>query len=73
MVKIYMKLVHEEDGWTFSFGTDDKLEEWEAQEKEWKEQGLSVAGDTVEDIGDADDIAEAIELINNQIVRQRQM
>ena len=67
MTKIYMNLVHEDGGWTFSFGTKDNLVAWEKQKRDWESDGLCCDGDSVEELGEAKDIGEAIELINRAI------
>jgi len=71
MAKIYMNKVHEDNGWTFSFGTKGDLVGWEDQKKEWEAQDLCCESDSVEELGDAKDIDEAIELINQAIEEQR--
>lgn len=71
MVKIYINKVHEDNGWTFSFGTKGDLVCWEDQKKEWEAQDLCCDGDSVEELGDAKDIDEAIELINQAIEEEK--
>lgn len=71
MAKIYMNKVHEDNGFTFSFGTKDALVGWEDQKREWEAQELCCESDSVEELGDAKDIDEAIQLINQAIEEER--
>ena len=47
MSKIYIRKVYEDSRYTISFGTDEDVEDWKAEEKEWIEQDLSVADDSI--------------------------
>ena len=47
MSKIYIRKVYEDSRHTISFGTDDDVKDWKAQEKEWIEQDFSVADDSI--------------------------
>ena len=47
MSKIYIRKVYEDSRYTISFGTDDDVKDWKAQEKEWIEQDFSVADDSI--------------------------
>ncbi len=71
MAKIYMNKVHEDNGFTFSFGTKGDLVGWEDQKREWEAQELCCESDSVEELGDAKDIDEAIQLINQAIEEER--
>ena len=71
MAKIYMNKVHEDNGWTFSFGLKGDVVAWEYQKKEWEAQDLCCENDSVEELGDAKDIDEAILLINKAIEEER--
>ena len=48
MSKIYIRKVYEDSRYTISFGTDEDVKDWKAEEKEWIEQDLSVADDSIE-------------------------
>ena len=48
MSKIYIRKVYENNKYTISFGTDKDIKNWKAEEKEWIEQDLSVADDSIE-------------------------
>ena len=48
MSKIYIRKVYEDSRYTISFGTDKDIKNWKAEEKEWIEQDLSVADDSIE-------------------------
>ena len=71
MPKIYMNKVHEDNGWTFSFGTKDDLVAWEQQKKDWESQDLCCESDIVLELGKAKDISEAVQLINQAIQKER--
>jgi len=47
MSKIYIRKVYEDSRYTISFGTDKDVKDWKAEEKEWIEQDLSVADDSI--------------------------
>jgi aminopeptidase-like protein len=47
MSKIYIRKVYEDSRYTISFGTDEDVKDWKAEEKEWIEQDLSVADDSI--------------------------
>ena len=71
MTKIYINKVHEDNGWTFSFGTKGDVVAWEEQKREWEAQELCCDSDSVEVLGDAKNIDEAINLINQAIEDNR--
>ena len=71
MAKIYMNKVHEDNGFTFSFGLNADVLAWEDQKREWEAQELCCEMDSVEELGDAKDIDEAIQLINQAIEEER--
>ena len=48
MSKIYIRKVYEDSRYIISFGTDEDAKNWKAEEKEWIEQDLSVADDSIE-------------------------
>ena len=48
MSKIYIRKVYEDSRYIISFGTDKDIKNWKAEEKEWIEQDLSVADDSIE-------------------------
>ena len=48
MSKIYIRKVYEDSRYTISFGTDEDVKDWKAEEKEWIKQDLSVADDSIE-------------------------
>ena len=48
MSKIYIRKVYEYSRYIISFGTDKDVKNWKAEEKEWIEQDLSVADDSIE-------------------------
>ena len=47
MNKIYIRKVYENNKYTISFGTEKDVKDWKAEEKEWIEQDLSVAEDSI--------------------------
>jgi len=67
-----MNKVHEDKGFTFSFGTKDSLKDWEDEKRDWEAQDLCCENDSVEELGDAKDIDEAIHLINLAIEMERE-
>tara|TARA_R100001015_G_C4569057_1_gene127425 strand:- start:93 stop:317 length:225 start_codon:yes stop_codon:yes gene_type:complete len=48
MSKIYIRKVYEDSKYTISFGTDEDVKDWKAEEKEWIKQDFSVADDSIE-------------------------
>ena len=50
-MKIYKRSVYEDQGYAISFGTEEDLNDWKQEEKDWIAQDFSVADDTIEQIG----------------------
>ena len=48
MAKIYIRKVYENNKHTISFGMDEDVKDWKAEEKEWIKQDFSVADDSIE-------------------------
>ena len=48
MSKIYIRKVYEDSRYIISFCTDKDIKNWKSEEKEWIEQDLSVADDSIE-------------------------
>ena len=67
MTKIFIRKVHEDSGWRISFGDKDDVKDWKEQEKDWEEQGLSCGDDSIEEIGDTDNLSELLTRINEEI------
>jgi len=54
-MKIYKRSVYEDQGYAISFGTEEDLEDWKQEEKDWIAQDFSVADDIIEQIGASTD------------------
>ena len=77
-MKIYKRSVYEDQGYAISFGTEEDLNDWKQEEKDWIAQDFSVADDTIEQIGVSTDknIGALLDTINkiisNEIMKRRQ-
>ena len=77
-MKIYKRSVYEDQGYAISFGTEEDLEDWKQEEKDWIAQDFSVANDTIEQIGVSTDknIGALLDTINkiisNEMMKRRQ-
>ena len=69
MTKIFMRTVHEDNGVSISFGTEKDIPYWKEEEKEWIDEELNCSDDTIEEIGDSDDIEKLLDRINGLIRR----
>ena len=70
MTKIYIRKVHDDKGYTISFGTEEDVKDWKEEEKEWEEQDFSVDDDSVELLCELKDnnLRELLQKINKEIV-----
>ena len=73
-MKIYKRSVYEDQGYTISFGTEEDLNDWKQEEKDWIAQDFSVADDTIQQIGVSTDknIGALLNTIN-QIISSEMM
>ena len=73
-MKIYKRSVYEDQGYTISFGTEEDLNDWKQEEKDWIAQDFSVADDKIEQIGVSTDknIGALLNTIN-QIISSEMM
>ena len=77
-MKIYKRSVYEDQGYVISFGTEEDLEDWKQEERDWIAQDFSVADDTIEQIGVSTDknIGALLDTINkiisNEMMKRRQ-
>ena len=77
-MKIYKRSVYEDQGYTISFGTEEDLNDWKQQEKDWIAQDFSVADDTIEQIGVSTDknigalLNTINEIISSEMMKRRQ-
>ena len=69
MTKIYIRKVYENNKYTISFGTDEDVNDWKEQEKEWIEQDFSIADDSVELLCELknNNLGEVLQKINREI------
>ena len=67
MTKIFVRRVHADSGWSITFGDKDDVADWKEEEKDWEEQGLSCGDDSIEEIGDTDNLSELLTRINEEI------
>ena len=67
--KIYIRKVYENNKYTISFGTDEDVKDWKAEEKEWIEQDFSVADDSIELLCELQNynLSEVLQKINKEI------
>jgi hypothetical protein len=65
--KVYVRRVHEDEGWSITFGLEEDVTEWKLEEQEWEEEGLSCGDDSIEEIGNTDDIDSLLGAINNEV------
>ena len=68
MTKIYIRKVYCDQGYTISFGTEEDVKDWKAEEKEWEEQDFSVADDSIELLCELKDnnLREVLQKINKE-------
>ena len=73
-MKIYKRSIYEDQGFTISFGTEEDLNDWKQEEKDWIAQDFSVADDKIEQIGVSTDknIGALLNTIN-QIISSEMM
>ena len=69
MNKIYIRKVYENNKYTISFGTEEDVKDWKAEEKEWIEQDFSVADDSIELLCELknNNLGEVLQKINEEI------
>ena len=76
-MKIYKRSVYEDQGYTISFGTEEDLNDWKQEEKDWIAQDFSVADDTIEQIGVSTDknigalLNTINEIISSEMMKRR--
>ena len=77
-MKIYKRSVYEDQGYTISFGTEEDLNDWKQEEKDWIAQDFSVADDTIEPIGVSTDknigalLNTINQIISSEMMKRRQ-
>ena len=77
-MKIYKRSVYEDQGYTISFGTEEDLNDWKQEEKDWIAQDFSVADDTIEQIGVSTDknigalLNTINQIISSEMMKRRQ-
>ena len=77
-MKIYKRSVYEDQGYTISFGTEEDLNDWKQEEKDWIAQDFSVADDTIEQIGVSTDknigalLNTINKIISSEMMKRRQ-
>ena len=77
-MKIYKRSVYEDQGYTISFGTEEDLNDWKQEEKDWIAQDFSVADDKIEQIGVSTDknigalLNTINEIISSEMMKRRQ-
>ena len=73
MSKIYIRKVYENNKYTISFGTEEDVKDWKAEEKEWIEQDFSVADDSIELLCELknNNLGEVLKKINEEIRGER--
>ena len=75
---IYKRSVYEDQGYTISFGTEEDLNDWKQEEKDWIAQDFSVADDTIEQIGVSTDknigalLNTINQIISSEMMKRRQ-
>ena len=69
MSKIYIRKVYENNKYTISFGTDEDVKDWKADEKEWIKQDFSVADDSIKLLCELknNNLGEVLQKINREI------
>jgi aminopeptidase-like protein len=69
MSKIYIRKVYENNKYTISFGTDEDVKDWKADEKEWIKQDFSVADDSIKLLCEFknNNLGEVLQKINREI------
>ena len=76
-MKIYKRSVYEDQGYTISFGTEEDLNDWKQEEKDWIAQDFSVADDKIEQIGVSTDknigalLNTINEIISSEMMKRR--
>ena len=77
-MKIYKRSVYEDQGYTISFGTEEDLNDWKQEEKDWIAQDFSVADDTIQQIGVSTDknigalLNTINQIISSEMMKRRQ-
>ena len=68
MTKIFVRRVSDDKcGLRIYFGDKSDAEEWKEEEREWKQQGFYCGDDSIEEIGDTDNLSELLNKINEEI------
>ena len=71
MTKIFMRTVYADSGIDKTFGTEKDIPNWQEEEKEWIAEELDCSSDSIEEIGDSDDIEKLLQNINKEIKEMR--
>ena len=77
-MKIYKRSVYEDQGYAISFGTEEDLNDWKQEEKDWIAQDFSVVDDTIQQIGVSTDknigalLNTINQIISSEMMKRRQ-
>ena len=67
MTKIFMRTVFADGGVTKTFGTEKDIPDWKKQEEAWIAEELNCSEDTIQEIGDSDNIEKLLDRINKEL------
>ena len=65
--KVYMRRVLEDGGWTTTFGLEEDVLQWKYEQEEWEKDGQYCGDDSIEEIGNTEDIGNLLGAINSKI------
>ena len=65
--KVYVRRVHEDEGWSITFGLEEDVTEWKYEQEEWEKDGQYCGDDSIEEIGNTEDIGNLLGAINSKI------
>tara|TARA_R100000353_G_scaffold170789_1_gene134751 strand:+ start:65 stop:301 length:237 start_codon:yes stop_codon:yes gene_type:complete len=65
--KVYMRRVLEDGGWTTTFGLEEDILQWKYEQEEWEKDGQYCGDDSIEEIGNTEDIGNLLGAINSKI------